>query len=148
MKLSHVRLLTNNFDDTFRFYSGAMGFKATWGAVGETYAHFGVPCGGELALFDRRTMAAAVGAGQLPARGPAQDGFMLIFEVPSVDQAYKDISAKGVKFLTPPTNHKEWGIRTAYLRDPEGNLIELMSELPKTEWDPALQKEAQANEKK
>ena len=31
-----------------------------------------------------------------------------------------------------------WGIRVAHFRDPENNLIELYSELPKGKWDDHL----------
>jgi len=31
-----------------------------------------------------------------------------------------------------------WGIRVAHFRDPESNLIELYSELPKEKWDEDL----------
>lgn len=116
--------------------------------MGDAYAHFSVPGGGDLSIFNRQAMADTVGAGKLPAQAAAQDRFVLIFEVPSVDQACKDLEAKGIKFGTQPADHKDWGIRTAYLRDPEGNLLELMSELPKTEWDAELQKEGEANDKK
>jgi len=129
MKLNNIRLLTTNFDDSFRFYSGVLGFEVVWGAPGEAYAHFRLP-GGELALFDRRVMAEVVGTQQLPAKACAQDTFALVISVKSVDETYHELLAKGVKFIGAPVDHREWGIRTAHLRDPEGNLLELSSDLP------------------
>lgn len=41
-----------------------------------------------------------------------------------VDAAYRELSAKGVQFLRPPTD-QPWGLRTAYFADPEGHLWEI-----------------------
>jgi lactoylglutathione lyase len=49
---------------------------------------------------------------------------LLAAGVEDVDAAYETLSAKGVRFLRPPTN-QPWGLRTAYFADPEGNLIEI-----------------------
>ncbi|KAA0254227.1 MAG: hypothetical protein EDM79_20930, partial [Chloroflexi bacterium] len=37
----------------------------------------------------------------------------------------KDLRAHGVTLLTEPTDHADWGIRTAHFRDPDGHLIEI-----------------------
>ncbi|MDA8130145.1 MAG: VOC family protein [Elusimicrobia bacterium] len=144
MKLNNIRLMTNKFDETFSFYSKTLGFEVTWGAPGETYAHFKAPGGGELSLFSRKAMAEALGTERLPAAAAAQDGFALILEVPSVDGVFNELSAKGVKFLTTPEDRKDWGIRTAHLRDPEGNLLELISDLPREQWSKELNEEAKS----
>ncbi len=44
----------------------------------------------------------------------------------SVDRAYKEVLAKGAVPVMPPTT-EEWGQRTCYVADPEGNLIEIGS---------------------
>jgi lactoylglutathione lyase len=49
---------------------------------------------------------------------------LLAAGVEDVDVAYETLSAKGVRFLRPPTD-QPWGLRTAYFADPEGNLIEI-----------------------
>jgi uncharacterized glyoxalase superfamily protein PhnB len=51
--------------------------------------------------------------------------------VPNVDEEYKKLTGKGVKFVNPPQD-KPWGRRTAYFADPEGNLWELWHELSAT----------------
>ena len=142
MKLNNIRLMTVKFDETFLFYSETLGFEVTWGALGDTYAHFKAQNGGELSLFSRKAMAEALGTAQLPAGSSSQDTFALIIEVPSVDEAYKTLSAKGVRFLTKPVDRKDWGIRTAHLRDPEGNLIEFISNMPRDQWSKELDNEA------
>ena len=49
---------------------------------------------------------------------------LLAAGVEDVDAAYETLSAKGVRFLRPPTD-QPWGLRTAYFADPEGNLWEI-----------------------
>ncbi len=55
---------------------------------------------------------------------------MLIVTVEDVDASVERLQAQGVQFLTDPRDFPGWGIRSAYLRDPDGNLIELYSDLP------------------
>jgi hypothetical protein len=38
-----------------------------------------------------------------------------------------------------------WGIRVAYLRDPDDNLIELACDMPREDWEPDLLAEADAH---
>lgn len=131
MRLSNIRLLVINFDACFKFYKEVLGFKVIWGNEGENYAHFQTGSSGELALFSKDLMAEVVGKKDLPSKANAQDGVVLVFSVDNVDDFYKTKSKGGVKFLNPPEDHPDWGIRTCYARDPDGNLLEFMTELPK-----------------
>ena len=49
---------------------------------------------------------------------------LLAAGVYDVDSTYAALSARGVTFLSPPTN-QPWGLRTAHFTDPEGNLWEI-----------------------
>ncbi|HLE12160.1 MAG TPA: VOC family protein [Bacteriovoracaceae bacterium] len=130
MKLSNIRLLVEKFDETFLFYKDVLGFTVTWGDVGEVYAAFKVGESGELSIFSRSLMSQAIGTSDLPANNfNVQDRVALIIDVGNVDQVYGNLKSQGQKFLTPPTDQKDWGIRVAHLRDPDGNLIELMSDI-------------------
>ena len=42
--------------------------------------------------------------------------------VEDVDAAYEELKAKGVTMLKPPTD-QPWGLRTAYIADPAGNVL-------------------------
>ena len=142
MQLTHVRLLVSRFDECFRFYRDVMGLTPTWGQEGDGYADFAAGPA-NLALFNRAAMADAVGAAGLPAEASAQDRVALILRVDDVDATVQRLQERGAAFVTGPTDHADWGIRTAHLRDPDGNLIELYVELPKTQWAPELRDEAQ-----
>jgi uncharacterized glyoxalase superfamily protein PhnB len=66
----------------------------------------------------------------LPLRPPAPDapGCELGFKLPDVDAAFAELTARGATAMTPPTT-RPWGQRTAYIRDPDGHLIELVQDI-------------------
>ena len=140
MYVSHTRLLVMNSVDCFRFYRDVMGFKVNWGDETSTYASFIREEGEEpmLALFDRKLMAEEIGTAQLPDEAESKDKSMLIVEVEDVDRAFEEISANGVPFISEPKDYPGWGIRSAYLRDPAGNLIELSEALDRSKWTKGL----------
>ena len=127
--MNNVRLLVSDFDKTFLFYKDILGFKVTWGGVGEHYAQFQTGDAGELGIFSKTLMADAIGTSHLQSKAVSQDSIALIFSVNDVDELYKHLSSKGVNFITQPTDQPDWGIRVAHIRDPEGNLLELSSNL-------------------
>ena len=141
MKLEHVRLLVNRFDGCFRFYIDIMGFKATWGQEGHDYASFNVDGKVRLALFKRHLMAEDIGTTKLPKEAVSQDRVALIFNTKNLDVTVKELGGRGAHFIKTAKDHPEWGIRSAYLRDPDGNLIEINSPLPKNKWTIELRKE-------
>ena len=49
---------------------------------------------------------------------------LLCVEVENVDATYEAFKAKGIQFIKAPKS-QDWGRRTAYFADPEGNLWEL-----------------------
>jgi catechol 2,3-dioxygenase-like lactoylglutathione lyase family enzyme len=50
-------------------------------------------------------------------------GLFNIF-VENVDEAFEDLKSRGVEFFIEPTD-REWGRRTAHLRDPDGVIWEI-----------------------
>ena len=134
----HPRLLVSNFAECFRFYRDVMGFKVTW--EDDNYASFtdGERNEAAFALFRRQMMAAVVGTANLPSESVCQDRTALIFEVEDIDQTFEKLSGQGVQFVAGPEDHPDWGIRSAYLRDPDGNLIELNSGLEESKHSESL----------
>jgi lactoylglutathione lyase len=55
-------------------------------------------------------------------------GFEIGFKVDDVDAAVKELVARGATPAVAPTD-RFWGQRTAYVRDPDGHLIELAQDL-------------------
>ncbi len=142
MHLGHVRLLVMDFAACFRFYRDVMGFKPSWGDEEDSYASFVEHEGGDvvLALYDRQAMAEAMATDKLPAEAVCQDRAVLIVEVEDVDTLVKDMRQHGVQPVVEPKDYPDWSIRSAYLRDPDGTLIELSSGLEYSKWSAEMKK--------
>jgi len=129
MRFTHLRLLVNDYRSSFYFYTEVLKFKCVWGDLESGYAD--LKTGFTLiALYSREAMAEALGTSDLPTQTKSQDGFSIILEVDSVDKTAKQLKKNGVELETEPQDRPEWGIRTAHLRDPDGNLLELYESLP------------------
>ena len=126
IKSIHTRLMIRDYQACLHFYRDIMEFDVIWDDG--DYAAFQ---DGDLrlAIFKRHLMAEAIGSGQKPAGADCQDKAALILEVVDVDQFYDQLRGKGVRFINPPQDYPDWGIRAAYFRDPDGNLIEINSGL-------------------
>jgi lactoylglutathione lyase len=145
MKLTYVRLLVSDFDACFRFYRDVMGWEPTWGQEGDGYADFATGSDCTLALFARQSMAEAVGTASLPATASVQDRDMLIVGVEDLDAAVSRLRERGGDIFSGPTDRPDWGIRVAFLRDPDGTLIEVNAPMSQSEWTEDLRREAEAN---
>ena len=121
MKLTHVRLLVDDYAACFRFYCEVLGLQCGSGDERSGYADFSGG-GGEsvLAIFDRAEMAEVVEV------RPAGDGAVLVFEVDDVDAAAERWRGH---LASQPVSRPDWGIRVCHLRDPDGNLIELNQQI-------------------
>ena len=123
-KYEFTRLLVTDFKACFRFYRDAMGFKPNFGTEEDTYADFEIGAV-NISLFDKAEMSATLGTSAKPIQAEMQDTICLTFSVESVDEFCKHLRQHGVTLLTEPTDHEDWGIRTAHFRDPDGHLIEV-----------------------
>ncbi|MEU6850240.1 VOC family protein [Actinacidiphila alni] len=134
MDALHPRLLVGRFADTFRFYDAVLptlvGAALTRGGPDGPYASWDIGAEGVLMLFDRSAMAEVTGTAGLPADGPpAQDRTMLVSRVPDVAAGYELCLRHGAAPVAAPADRPQWGptMRTAHVRDPDGNLVELQS---------------------
>ena len=80
-----------------------------------------------LALYTRDAMAETLGIA-IDRPSPTAPAFELGFKVADCDAAFAELAAAGATPVVPPTT-RSWGQRTAYVRDPDGNLIELAQDL-------------------
>ncbi len=62
---------------------------------------------------------------------PGTGGMMLELQVADVDQEYTRLQGLnlGIDFILPPTTFP-WGNRSIYLKDPDGNLLNIYSLVP------------------
>jgi lactoylglutathione lyase len=118
--LDYVVLIVADLDVSLAFYTGTLGLPLQHRA--EHYAQIRAGTT-RLSLYTREAMAETLGRPLDPPSltGPA---FELGFKVPDCDLAFAEMIAAGAPAAMPPTT-RPWGQRTAYVRDPDGNLIEL-----------------------
>jgi lactoylglutathione lyase len=126
MKLTFVRLLVDDFGACFRFYRDVIGFRPTFGDEDGGYADFDAGADVSLALFVRQHQTDHIGA---PADANG-DKVVVVLEVDDVDAAIEEVRGRGAPVSAEPADRRDWGIRVAYVRDPDGNLIELNHPIP------------------
>lgn len=138
MKFNSIRLLVNNFDECFKFYKEKLKLKATWGDVGDVYASFDVGYNNVLAIFNSDLMSEVIGDLDKEFPKNTRNKFLITIRVDDLDSVYKQLKSEGVEFLNEPKEMPGWGDYVVHLNDPEGNLIELFSELDQSKWNKDL----------
>ena len=131
MRLHHVRLLVRDVGASIAFYRDVLGFPPAWGEEGIGYASFTGGRGVDLSVFAREGQPEAT-----PAAGG--DRALLSLEVDDVDREVDRLRGLGVPIAAEPRDEPGWGLRVAYVRDPDGHLLELMRPLPPAAWSPEL----------
>jgi lactoylglutathione lyase len=119
MELTHIWLLVEDMPRALGFYRDTLGLEVAsdLGAFVELNAneHF------LLSLFERGAMQESEPAITLsPVAGQHA---ALVFAVDELDQFCGRLRSKSVEFVSAEADHPEWGLRTAFLRDSDGNLL-------------------------
>ncbi|MFQ5851544.1 MAG: VOC family protein [Candidatus Binatia bacterium] len=127
MKLAvadYVILIVEDMDRALRFYTDVLGLRL--GHRSGDYAQLDTGAT-RLGLYTRGAMAKTLG---MSLKAPAHDapGFEIGFKVPDVGEAFAELVGRGASTVMPPTD-RPWGQRTAYVRDPDGHLIQLAQDI-------------------
>jgi catechol 2,3-dioxygenase-like lactoylglutathione lyase family enzyme len=118
--LDYTILVVDDLDTALAFYTDALGLPL--GHRSGPYAQLDTgSC--HLGLYERAAMAETLGVGDTDV-APFEIGF----KVDDVDGAYGELIDRGATPVVPPTD-RPWGQRTAYIRDPDGHLVELAQSL-------------------
>ncbi len=118
--LDYVVLVVADLDRALSFYTDVLGLPLKHRSGAFAQLETGRT---RLALFERSAMAETLGLA-IEAPSKSAPGFELGFLVDDVDRAYAELVAGGAEPVTVPTD-RAWGQRTAYVRDPDGHLVEL-----------------------
>jgi lactoylglutathione lyase len=113
-RIGYVTLGVIDFQRSVAFFRDVIGFPLLF--TGEKFA---------FARFDAGPVTFAVvgGAGdERKARGDVHAGIAVC--VPDIDAAYRELSAKGVRFTMKPSK-QPWGGYMALFADPDGNIFYL-----------------------
>lgn len=119
-----VNLYTDDLAAALAFYGGQLGFEETFRAPDPE-----APDHVELRL-DGVTIAISTAEAARRVHGldasPGSHGFQLVLWTDDVDAAYDALVAAGVPTHTPPHDAGNDN-RNAVVRDPDGNLVELVA---------------------
>jgi len=124
MQLGQTLLVVKKFADCVAFYRDAMGFEIARGSAEGPLAVF--RSGAQmLGLVDEAVMPEEV----LPRMGDRKPNgsTVLVVVTPDVDAAHARLSAMGVEYLVEPAWFEAWSVRSSVCKDPEGNLIEIVT---------------------
>jgi lactoylglutathione lyase len=121
-----VNLYTNDIESGLHFYRDLLGFEETF----RTPA-VGIPEHAEL-----RLNGFTVGLGTVQAAkrvhgvdaSPGSPAMVLVVWTDNVDEAYRELVAAGVPAVQPPHDTGN-NNRNALLRDPDGNLVEIVTKI-------------------
>lgn len=107
------------------FYAEKLGFGLNFKDAESAFLSIDGKKGGlVLGLIAMTTVTDLISETQVrPSEDSIHRTFYAVF-VEDVDAEYRELEAKGVHFVKPPTTHP-WGQRIAYFEDPEGNLWEI-----------------------
>jgi lactoylglutathione lyase len=119
-----VNLYTNDIEAGLRFYRDRLGFEET----------FRTPRDGTPSHVELRLNGFALGLGTVEAArrvhgveaAPGTPAMVLVVWTDDVDVAYRELVAAGVPAVQPPHDTGN-NNRNALLRDPDGNLVEIVA---------------------
>ncbi|HEY3504365.1 MAG TPA: VOC family protein [Actinocatenispora sp.] len=125
---SYPRLLARDVRALAAFYTDGLGLVPAH-TVADRYVSYDLNAGTPaestaLAILSDDEIAAEVGTAGLPPAPPARDRLMVVLRVADVDACVAPAVAAGGTLVAGPGD-KPYGLRSAHLRDPEGNLVEL-----------------------
>jgi catechol 2,3-dioxygenase-like lactoylglutathione lyase family enzyme len=119
MSFASVRIVTDDLEGMVAFYERVTGQQAERPAP--VFAQFSGP-GGTLAIASTATVA-MLGDALVPATNRS---VFIEFEVADVDGGFAELQCSSDDVVLQPTT-MPWGNRSALVRDPDGNVVNLFS---------------------
>ncbi len=134
--LDHVAITVADMDRSLAFYAGLLGCEVLGqlllddGTFKLVYLRKGRAL---IELFAHRSAPPDPDRSGAPAPAPRRGGFEhLAFHSDDVDAVAADLAAAGVPFSVAPKD-AAGNVRLAFFRDPDGNTLEVVSNLPEME---------------
>jgi predicted enzyme related to lactoylglutathione lyase len=123
-KLAYVRVFVTDFERAVRFYTESLGMIPGFRSDEMRWCQFQT---GEasLAIECIEPDAEDAGDGADPEDEVGPRFVAVSLQVPDIDEAYQELTAKGVEFLGPP-QQMPWGGMLAHFKDPDGNVLTLL----------------------
>ena len=121
--VDEVILYVDDLERSVAFYRDVLRLPVKFAEHG--YAEFSTR-GAKLGLYERDRLADLIGPEGAGARPQGE----VLFLVPDVGE-WAGRLGPGVRILSGPTD-RPWGQRTLHLCDPDGHVVELAQEIPRT----------------
>jgi len=117
-KIGQIALSVSDLKRAKDFYRNTLGMKPLFDA-------------GNMSFFQCGEIRLLIGTAEKPV---ARGGTILYFKIENIDAAYANLKESGVEFTQAPhlvarmPDHDLW---MASFTDPDGNVLEMMSEMPR-----------------
>jgi catechol 2,3-dioxygenase-like lactoylglutathione lyase family enzyme len=124
LALSHIGITVADLDRSLQYYRKVLGFQLIYDNQAEEGADrvlIGLIAGAAVELIKKSGDAGLGRIKEIDAIGFS----CITFSVPDVDEAYAALEAAGLANMDPPVTLPV-GFRLVFLRDPDGNLLELI----------------------
>lgn len=126
MKLDGFGIMVEDMAVMVRFYRDVLGFEIK---EDENTSNVFLEKDGTLFLLYRRTDFEKMTGRKFSYAKGINGHYEIALSVPTysdVDRVYREVTEAGAQSVMPPET-EEWGQRTCYIADPEGNLVEIGS---------------------
>ncbi|MGK7950475.1 MAG: VOC family protein [Xenococcaceae cyanobacterium] len=126
MKFQYIytRLYVKDCRACYEFYHDILGLEATFISEMDTYVEL-TDGQVKLTLLNQNKIKEYLGTKTNFLFEGNCDRIAVSFQVEDVEEACQYLKTKGVEIISPAWDIPDWGIKIAFIRDPEGNLIEL-----------------------
>lgn len=120
MELTHTSIITAQVEELKTFYKDVLCMAPSFESA--KYVEFEIGKG-KLSLFDQNEHDLLA---YNSAEPKSNRSVMIEIHVEDVDREYERLVQRGIEFVKGPTT-QEWGNRSIYFRDLDGNLINFYS---------------------
>ena len=119
MKFTGICLISGQVSKMREFYMALLGREPSGDQ--DWWVDFGDVGGAHLSIYNEAGMD-EMAAGSMEGSGCGRSTIELVVE--DVDAEYERVLATGAEVVKPPTT-QTWGRRSAWFRDPDGNIVNL-----------------------
>lgn len=124
---AYTRLYVDDYDTCLQFYRDILGLEVAFVSEVDRYAEL-TQGATKLSIMCRGKVKEYFGTQTPVYFGVKNDAIAVSFGVKDVDEACQYLADKDVAIVSPAWNFADWGVKLALVRDPEGNLVELIQE--------------------